>query len=48
MVKSFCADTVCGSVPDPDSFWGLADPHLDPLVISTDPDADPAPDPFLF
>ncbi len=27
---------------------GLPDLHPDPLVTSTDPDADPAPDPSLF
>ncbi len=40
------------SVPDPDPkdqyVFGLPDPHLDQLFISTDPDAGPAPDPSLF
>jgi hypothetical protein len=26
-------------------FFGIPDPHQDPLVTSTDPEADPAPDP---
>ncbi len=29
-------------------FLGLSDPHPDPLVISTDPDAGPAPDSSRF
>jgi hypothetical protein len=29
-------------------FSGLPYSHLDPLVTSTNPDADPAPDPSLF
>jgi hypothetical protein len=29
-------------------FWGLPDPHPDPLVTSTDQDADPASDPSVF
>jgi hypothetical protein len=29
-------------------FLGLPDLHLDPLVTSTDSNADPAPDPSLF
>jgi hypothetical protein len=29
-------------------FLGLPDPHPDPLFTSTEPGADPAPDPSLF
>ncbi len=44
VIISFGSGSVSGTI----CFWGLSDPHPDPLVTSMDPAPDPVPDPSII